>query len=373
MPRQRVLHISTIHPTYDPRIVYKYFPTLTGTYEVYCALPRPDAEVAPAVCFIRLPYFRRVLWRFFITGPVVLWKTLRLRPALIHVYSSEFLPFAYVYRLLGAAVIYEVQENLYKKIHLKKQNRGWLLQWAFRFFDRLAWRHFSVIFTEHGYLTTYTQLARPYAVIYNYPVLPFMETFRRPYRKPTDPIEFFYIGLLSFERAIETLLEGLALLKTDYPDFKVHLFGRCMCTQTELESIPAYHNLRENLIFYGYTDQAKALAYAAKSVCGLALLKPVGDYPESYTTKMFEYMALGLPVITANFQLYRDVVEKHQCGFCIDPTDPRVFADRMRYLIEHPQEAAEMGRRGRRATELDYNWQTEGKKLLNLYRKVLPR
>lgn len=369
MARQRVLHISTIHPTYDPRIVYKYFPTLTETYEVYCALPNPDPTVAPSVRFIRIPYFRRVILRFLVTGPVILWKTIWLRPALVHVYSPEFLPFAYLYRLLGAAVIYEVQENLHKKIHLKKQNRGWLLQRAFRFFDRLARRHFSLIFTEHGYLTTYTQLAKPSAVIYNYPVLPFMETFRRPYRLPTEPIEFFYIGLLSFERAIETLLAGLALLKTDYPAFKVHLFGRCTFTQAELESIPAYHHLRENLIFYGYTDQTKALRYAAKAVCGLALLKPVGDYPESYTTKMFEYMALGLPVITANFQLYRAVVEHYNCGFCIDPEDPAGFAECLRFLITHPQEAREMGQRGRRAMELAYNWTTEGAKLRALYRE----
>ena len=49
---------------------------------------------------------------------------------------------------------------------------------------------------------------------------------------------------------------------------------------------------------------------AARATAGLALLKPVGDYPDSYTTKLFEYMALGLPVITSDFPLYRDVVER---------------------------------------------------------------
>ncbi|GAB3930249.1 glycosyltransferase [Larkinella terrae] len=372
MKRQRILHISTAHSPYDPRIVYKYLPTLIEHYEVYCALPGAEAAVVPGVHFIDLPRFGRVVFRFLITCPVVLWKTVRLRPRLIHVYSPEFLPFAYLYRWMGAAVIYEVQENLYKKIHLKKQNRGWLLRRLFRFFDRLAWRHFSLIFTEHGYLTTYTDLAQPYAVIYNYPVLPFMQTFRQPYRKPTDPIEFFYIGVLSFDRAIETLLAGLALLKMDFPDFKVHLFGRRTFTDSELQVIPAYRTVKDNLIFYGYTDQAKALLYAAKAVCGLALLKPVGDYPESYTTKMFEYMALGLPVITADFPLYREVVEKYGCGFCIDPLNPVVFADCLRYLSTHPQEAREMGERGRQATVNAFNWLTERAKLLQLYQTLLP-
>lgn len=371
MKRQRILHVSTAHPPYDPRIIYKYLPTLIEHYEVYCAIPGAVATVVPKVHFINLPRFERVVFRVLITCPVVLWKTLLLRPQLIHVYSPEFLPFAYLYRLLGASVIYEVQENLYKKFHLKEQNRSWPLRWLFCYFDRTAWRHFSLIFTEHGYLTTYTDLAQPYAIIYNYPVLPFMETFRQPYRKPTDPIEFFYLGVLSFDRAIETLLEGFALLKLDYPDLKVHLFGRRAFTDSKLKAIPAYQRLKDNLIFYGYTDQAKALTYAAKAVCGLALLKPVGDYPESYTTKMFEYMALGLPVITANFPLYREVVEKYGCGFCIDPLDPVVFADCMRYLITHPQKAQEMGKHGRQATAHSFNWLTEKAKLLQLYKTLL--
>lgn len=351
--------------------MYKYLPVLADQYEVYCAIPHADPTVAPKANFIKLPYFKQVILRFFITCPVIFWKTVRLRPDLIHIYSPEFLPFAYLYRMLGAAVIYEVQENLHKKIHLKRHNRGWLLERAFQFFDQMARRHFSLIFTEHGYLTTYTNLEKPHAVIYNYPLLPFLDSFRRSYRRPSDPINFFYIGWLSFERSIVTLLEGLALLKSTHPDFSVHLFGHCSFTDQDLEAIPGYHLVKDNLIFYGYTDQAKAFAYAAKSVAGLALLKPIGDYPESYTTKMFEYMVLGLPVITSNFPLYRAVVEENRCGFCIDPADPVALVESLRFLIDHPDEAEQMGERGRKAAETSYNWVSEAPKLLNLYKSVL--
>ncbi|GAB3318913.1 glycosyltransferase family 4 protein [Larkinella ripae] len=369
--RQRILHISTAHPPYDPRIMYKYLPVLTERYDVFCAIPRADPQAVPAVQFINLPYFRQVIWRFLITCPLIVWKTWRLRPDLIHIYSPEFLPFAYLFRWRGSAVIYEVQENLYKKIHLKRHNRGWLLERGFQFFDQLARQHFSLIFTEHGYLTTYTDLAKPHAVIYNYPLLSFLDSYRRPYRRSTDPVEFFYIGWLSFERSIVTLLDGLALLKASHPAFTMHLFGNCSFTDQDLEAFPAYQQVKENLIFYGYTDQSKAFAYAAKAVAGLALLKPIGDYPESYTTKMFEYMALGLPVITANFPLYQDVIEANQCGFCIDPSDPVALADRLRFLIDHPLAAEQMGNRGRWAAETTFNWASEQPKLLNLYASLL--
>ena len=82
-------------------------------------------------------------------------------------------------------------------------------------------------------------------------------------------------------------------------------------------------------------------------------------------------MALGLPVVTSNFPLYRDIVERHQCGFCVSPNDPAQVANALSYLIEHPNEARAMGQRGRRAVEQFYNWTTEANKLLSFYERIL--
>lgn len=369
--KPRILHVSTAHQPQDPRVVFKQCQTLAESHDVFCALPHANPAVAPAIRFIRLPFFRRVVWRTLITGPYVLMRCLWLRPAVVHVYVPELIPFAFIFRLFGAQVIYEVQENLFKKMHLKLFNRGLLLEWFFRQFDSLARQYFYLIFTEHGYLATYTNLAKPHVVVYNYPLLPFLEPFRQPYQpNPTQPA-FFYIGWLSFERAFDTLIDGLAMLKQTYPNFVMHLFGRQTFSSADLERLPTYDDVRNNVCFYGYTDQRRAFPYAAGATAGLALLKPVGDYPDSYTTKMFEYMALGLPVITSDFLLYRDVVERHRCGFCLSPYNPAQLTAALTYLIEHPTEAREMGERGRAAVEKRYNWSTEAQKLVDFYRLVL--
>ncbi|MBC3783811.1 glycosyltransferase [Spirosoma utsteinense] len=369
--RIRVLHISTAQRPQDPRVVFKQCQTLTSQYEVWCALPHANPALAPDIRFIRLPFFRRVIWRVLITSPYILLRCLWLQPAIVHVYVPEFVPFAFIFRLAGAAVIYEVQENLFKKMHLKAFNRGPLLEWAFRRFDALARQHFYLIFTEHGYLDTYTRLSRPHVVIYNYPLLSLLEPFRQPYQPSLLQPTFFYIGWLSFERAFDTLVSGLAQLRPAYPMFVMHLFGRRTFDDVALERLPEFNSIRSNMRFYGYTDQRDAFPYARQATAGLALLKPVGDYPDSYTTKLFEYMALGLPVITADFPLYRDVVERHQCGFCVSPYDPTQLAQTLTFLIEHPTEARQMGERGRRAVEQYYNWTTEAQKLFDFYTLIL--
>lgn len=373
MSKIRVLHVSTAHQPQDPRVVFKVCQTLAAQYEVFCAIPRANSAIAPGIRFIRLPFFTRVVWRVLITSPYVLLRCLWLRPAIVHVYVPEFIPFAFAFRVLGATVIYEVQENLFKKMHLKQFNRGFLLEQSFHWLDALARRHCYLIFTEHGYLDTYTGLAKPYVVIYNYPLLPFLEPFRQPYQpNPTQPV-FFYIGWLSFERAFDTLVDALAQLKQTYPDFVIHLFGRRTFDDADLERLPAYDTVRGNVHFHGYADQRRAFPFAAHATAGLALLKPVGNYPDSYPTKLFEYMALGLPVITSDFPLYRNVVERHRCGFCISPYDPAQLAAALTYLIEHPDEARLMGERGRLAVEQTYNWSTEAGKLLDFYALILRR
>ncbi|MBO0949885.1 glycosyltransferase [Fibrella forsythiae] len=367
----RVLHVTTAHRPHDPRIVYKQCPTLTADYEVWCAIPDADPAVAPTVQFIRLPYYESVMRRILITCPLIIWRCWRLRPDVVHFYVPEFIPFAFLFRLRGARLIYEVQENLFKKLHLKTKNRGWLLEKAFSLLDQLARRYCYCIFTEHGYLTTYTNLRKPSAVIYNYASLPLLEPFRKPYLPRKQPPTFFYIGWLSMERAVDTLLAAFSRLKANHIDFFVHLFGRQTFSQKTLEANADYQQVRSQLHFHGYADQRVALHNAAGVIAGLALLKPIGDYPESYTTKLFEYMALGLPVITADFPLYKDVVEHHRCGFCVDPYDADAVARALTYLINNPDEAEEMGKRGRNAVIQQYNWATEATKLLAFYRQVL--
>ncbi|GAB3708026.1 glycosyltransferase family 4 protein [Spirosoma flavus] len=373
MKKIRVLHISTAHQPQDPRIVFKQCQTLADEYEVFCAIPNADSSVAPNIRFIRLPYYQRVIWRILITCPLILLRCLLLRPKLVHIYVPEFVPFAYVFRLLGAQIVYEVQENLHKKMHLKTVNKSRFLQKAFLWFDHLARRHFYLIFTEHGYLTTYAQLAKPHVVIYNFPLLSFLEPFRQPYTPRRNHPSFFYIGWLSFERAIDTLIKGLARVKVSYPNVAVDLFGQRIFASELLEVISDYATVRDSIHFYGYTDQRQAFPKSAGATAGLALLKPVGDYPESYPTKLFEYMALGLPVVTSNFPLYQDVVERHRCGFCISPYEPQQLADALTYLIEHPEEAKNMGERGRQAVEEHYNWRTEAEKLILFYKQILYR
>jgi glycosyltransferase involved in cell wall biosynthesis len=370
--RQRVLLVSTVHPATDPRIFYKIAPSLATEYDVFCALPNAvHKHENDQIQMIALPEFRHLLLRLLFSHIVLLWKCLRIRPDLVHIFVPELIPAAFLFKWLGAVVIYEVQENLYKKFSIKRYNNARLYQTLFRFFDHQARKHFYCIFTETAYLNEYTNLDLPFAVIHNYASLSFIDAHSVENQNNSAAPEFFYSGVISLERSFDILIAALAKLKPFYPDFKMHLFGFVRITPDEIEKLPGYHSVSKNLVLYGYADQKTIFKFAQKAVAGIALLKPLADYPDSYTTKLFEYMSLRLPVITSDFPLYKDIVEQSQCGFCISPYSFDDLFEKMKWLIENPLKRVQMGENGREMVKNHFNWDQEETLLLSFYRTLL--
>ena len=81
----------------------------------------------------------------------------------------------------------------------------------------------------------------------------------------------------------------------------------------------------------------------------------------------------GLPIICTNFVLWKEFVERYHCGICVDSANVDEIADAIRYLLDHPDEARQMGENGRCAVKEEFNWGVEEKKLLSLYEEVLAK
>lgn len=72
--------------------------------------------------------------------------------------------------------------------------------------------------------------------------------------------------------------------------------------------------------------------------------------------KLFEYMAMGLPVAWADEQQGRGVIEAAQCGLCVHRGDAAGLADAALRLLDDRKEAARMGASGRSWVEQHASW-----------------
>ena len=255
-PKPKVLLISTVHPPNDPRIVFKVAASLQNHYDVTCALPNATPETLAGVQFIKLPFYPKLTDRLWRVHPLVIWKLLETKPDVVQVFVAELLPIAFIFSWFGAKIIYEVQENLPKKFHTKKINNEKLFQYFFRCFDGLARRFFYLVFTEYAYLKDYSNLKKPHRVVANFASLPLLNPMWQPYRagNNSQPAEFLYVGVVSTDRCIQTMIDALALVKVSHPDVIMHLFGTVNFGMENLEKLENYELVHKNMVFYGYTD-----------------------------------------------------------------------------------------------------------------------
>lgn len=91
---------------------------------------------------------------------------------------------------------------------------------------------------------------------------------------------------------------------------------------------------------------------------------------EALGISIIEAMAAGVPVVATRVGGIPEAVEDGVTGLLVPPEDPQALADAIRWMIEHPAERAEMGRRGRERARL-FDVHTIAQQLGTIYEEVL--
>jgi glycosyltransferase involved in cell wall biosynthesis len=95
----------------------------------------------------------------------------------------------------------------------------------------------------------------------------------------------------------------------------------------------------------------------------------IGNYA---LTKIFELMLWELPVVCTNYTLWEEeIFSSYKCGITVNPKNVDEIEKAIRYLLDHPNEAAEMGRVGRSVVLESFSWEKEEEKLIGLYQNLL--
>lgn len=139
--------------------------------------------------------------------------------------------------------------------------------------------------------------------------------------------------------------------------------------EQELRSLPEYSCVE----YKGELDRKGVMNLLSESMIGMSVLMDEGQYlkADNLPTKVYEYMAMGLPTILSKSQYNEKMTEQYHFGICIDPENVDEIADAIRYLLDNPEEARKMGENGRRAVKEKFNWGMEEKKLFALYEDIL--
>jgi glycosyltransferase involved in cell wall biosynthesis len=99
---------------------------------------------------------------------------------------------------------------------------------------------------------------------------------------------------------------------------------------------------------------------------------PQRDTPDTrgqVPAKLFDAMALGRPLVSTRVSMIPEVVEG--CGLLAPPGDVPALADVIERLLDHPEEAAALGRRARERAVERYSFASARALLFPLVRRVM--
>ncbi len=375
-PRQRrikVCILTSVHPPFDGRIFHRAAKSLAQAgYEVVHIARHDKEEVIDGVRVVPLPQPRNRLHRM----TKVLWRLYRLAvkedAAVYHFHDPELMLVGLLLKRRGKKIIWDVHEHypnsILDKYYIPRPLRQ-LIATAFDLFERGAVRFFDyVIYTTPFVGQRYQTMRVRSGPIENYPILKLSDTFPR---QPQERI--IYLGGMARIRGLVEVIEAFALAAKKHPQWELNLVGssRPVSFEEELRNLARDLGVEAKVRFIAWVPYEEKERLSCQASIGVITYLPHANNTSCLPNKLFDYMLVGLPVIASNFPLYREVVEPSQCGLLVDPTQPEEIARAMEYLIEHPQEAQQMGENGRRAVRDKYNWETESQKLLHIYDTVL--
>ncbi len=367
-----VCHLSSVHTSSDIRIFHKECISLLkmGYIVSLIAINNKD-EIVDGVQIRALSQienrFKRMtkgIWRVY-------QMAVKEDALVYHFHDPELIPIGLLLKLRGKKVIYDVHEDTPKQIMKKKWIPTRLLLTVSIGTALLEW--LSALFFD-GIVAATPAIARNFPIsktitVQNFPMIHELEMVSEqpiPYEK--RPLLVSYIGMISEIRGINEMIRSIGMIPSNI-QVRLKMAGSYYPSglEQDIKQLPG----RERVDFLGWLSRKQVYDLLGQTRIGLVLFHPVPNHIEAQPSKLFEYMSAGIPVITSDFPLWREIVEGTGCGLLVDPLDPRAIAETIQWLLEHSDEAVKMGKNGQKAVQEKYNWDIEAKKLVDFYYKIM--
>ncbi|MFJ5259532.1 glycosyltransferase family 4 protein [Streptomyces sp. NPDC088387] len=207
--------------------------------------------------------------------------------------------------------------------------------------EHLAERHVRLLLAEHAYQERFR---RAHPVVPNFPAVP----ADPPPAPGTDRV--VYLGHLSRARGALDLIETARLVG---PDVRVEVIG---AADPEVKGVLAEADRAGVLRWHGYQPNDRALELIRGALAGLSLLHDQPNYRHSRPTKVVEYMAHGVPVVTTPTPLAAGLVARHRCGLLVPYENPAATAAAIWRLRTDERLRLTSAAHGRAAALAELDW-----------------
>ena len=371
--RHKICHLSSVHPKDDIRIFQKECRSLAAAgFDVSLIVPDagPDTTI-DGVKIKTLPLVAGRLKRMLITPLRVFAAAVRLDCEVYHFHDPELLPVGILLKMCGRRVIYDAHEDvpadILSKAYIPAVLRR-IIAGCVRMVEFVAAKLLDRI------VTATPAIARKFppkkaVPIQNFPILGELQSAPdAALAYPRRARKIIYVGAITRIRGAREMVAAMSLVRST-PPVTLVLAGRIQddALRQELEGLPGWRHVD----YRGLLSRPKVAEAMSECRAGLVLFHPGPNHDEAQPNKLFEYMSARLPLLASNFPLWRELIEKENCGVVVDPQQPQSIADGIDRIIADEAASDAMAGRGLRATQVSYNWEAEVPKLVRIYADLM--
>ncbi len=374
---QRVAILSSVHAALDNRVFYREARTLANAgYDVTLIAVHDRDEIRDGVRIKALPrvprHRRAMLWRSLVRAAI------ETEADVFHFHDPELLLVTpYLRRVTGRPTIYDIHEANADFIAVKDYLPGFVRRPLSATFRRLepwlARNESALIFADDAIAADFAGFQGPAATLFNFSGRELIERGAQiDETRAREPI-VLYLGGMERNRGAALMVDAFAEVAAAMPGARLLVVGHFMPPElaNEVHLAAQQRGIEQAVTLTGRVPFDAIGRYLAQAAVGWVTWQPYAKNEKNIPTKLFEYMAFGLPVVSSDLASVRPFVAGQGNGILVEAGNPSAHAAAILSLLRDPAAGAQMGRIGRSLVETRFNWTAMEQRLLALYRAVL--
>jgi glycosyltransferase involved in cell wall biosynthesis len=252
----------------------------------------------------RWSYFGKLLLFLIKSAGFISWKHIKKRYDIVHVHNvpdievfAAFLP-----KYLGSRIILDIHDivpELFCSKFRVKPNSFWFNVLCLK--ERLSIAFANHVIVSNGIwqerLTERSTLRDKCSVFLNYPDPAIFSPRALPVNENRQKI--LYPGTLNWHQGLDIALRAFANIKDQVPRADFHIYGEGPSLETLLGLVDDL-GIKERVVFHDPMPIREIAKVMATATCGIVPKRADLFGNEAFSTKILEFMALGVPVVVSN-------------------------------------------------------------------------
>ena len=302
---------------------------------------------------------------FGFTGIKIIKKALQKEYDLF--YCHEFDPLVYGWilkKITKKSVVWDCHEYL---VPMKRELQGKLSALLAKNIIKFAAPRIDHIITVDNILGRQLQTLNSVTVIANYPTVsdfPLLE-----YKTKNKVPNIIYVGSMTEERGLKKMMKAYKIVRDNF-EAKLTMIGGFYDTSLEqwAKNYDSENNLKVN--WKGWINYTELAPLCSQADLGLCILQDSERYMKAIATKVYEYIIMGLPVVTSKGHMSDRLVKKEKYGISVDSSDENAIANGILTLLNQSSIKG-VNKENIQSSRSRYVWERSEEKINKVIKKLV--